>query len=38
MLSNRIFWYGAIAGVLGTYIYHKHAPGKGLGQPGQMGK
>ncbi len=31
------FWTGLIVGVAGVWVYHHFVPGKGIGQPGQVG-
>lgn len=36
MLSSRMFWWGVIVGVGGTFVYHHFAPGKGIGLPGSV--
>jgi hypothetical protein len=31
------FWGGFFLGVVGVFVYHHFVPGKGIGQPGQVG-
>jgi hypothetical protein len=34
---HRHFWFGVVAGVSLVWVYHHFVPGKGIGQPGQVG-
>lgn len=34
---NRSFVWGFIIGVGSVWVYHHFVPGKGIGQPGQVG-
>jgi hypothetical protein len=36
MLRTHVFWYGVGAGLVGLWVYHHFAPGKGIGQPGSV--
>ncbi len=31
------FWGGFILGIGAVFVYHHFVPGKGIGQPGQVG-
>jgi hypothetical protein len=34
---HRGFWTGLVVGVGLVWVYHHFVPGKGIGQPGQVG-
>jgi hypothetical protein len=36
-MKGHPFAFGVIVGIAGVWIYHHFVPGKGIGQPGQLG-
>ena len=36
-MERHKFLVGVVVGVAGVWVYHHFIPGKGIGQPGQIG-